>query len=318
MEEGLNQVKNRKLDPDGNLIAREREQIDVPTLFQCYAKEIFSQKWLQLGDAEGDDVRGRITDQNNNIALTAALMLTIQFALVFMIPDLPWEDVEEKWGPSFVEYSLDYSMLLTILSITFTWMAMLVPIMFLLSVNQLNGESEIRTLLKMLQAKSTIVLLMLGTVFHAVGGLYICFIFQRKWWNMIISIAVAISTMIYLSFTYYAPVVHSLYKVKHASTQSPPVVLSTQDIDFYLDEFAECIGEELLSPQAFERYVLEKILQEQSAQGGSGGGEFVYRALAYKTKKRLEKAVDKRIESSLIAEEAALEEAVKNLPPTTK
>mmetsp|Transcript_1082 Transcript_1082/g.1735 ORF Transcript_1082/g.1735 Transcript_1082/m.1735 type:complete len:331 (+) Transcript_1082:116-1108(+) len=295
----------RKIDPDGNLIPRDKDTSRIPSVFQCFTKESFKLNWLQLGDDEGgDDVRDQVVNEQNNVALTSALMLTIQFALLFYLPDLPWSDVEEKWGKTFVNYSLDYSIMFTMVGIAINWLGMVFSIILLLILNELNGPSEITTMIRMLgtKASSGFLMLVLGLIFTALVSLYISFIFQREWWNMVVSIVVVLAVCAGLSYWLFGPTFHTLFKVKaiSCSTKHPPAVLSAFEVRKSLNDFVQTIGVEFLSPKALERFVLEEMVQKENIENKEVK---VYRALAYVSKQRLDAAVNKYVQDLLTKEE---------------
>lgn len=222
-------------------------------------------KWLFLGDYDkAHSGRESIVNEQNNVALISALVLTMQFSFFMAIEGYDWKKVAENIGltptADAVEWikALNYSM--SLFSIVTTFCSMVFAAIMLLIFGELTGESEFTDYVKDVGAKVSggFGLYMCGMCTFALHGTVFALLNLPNWGPRVvvaafcgIPVGIIVDSIV---MTLLAPSVHSLYKIKltrQTATLYGPVVYSMQELEQLREEFCLLINPEYISPTAF-------------------------------------------------------------------
>jgi len=279
-----------------------------PTTFGRIVYLIVTGKFLQLGEHSGqtNEKKENLVAENNTVALASALMLTIQYASLFMHNDNEWDSVTANWGNATNTSTwgdvMEEAAIPTQMSLIFLQLGgLMYAIMMLLCLNELSGEAEVERLINKrgVSMSGAFVCFNFASLGYVIWCLVWC-IAYCKTWTMIY--AGLIFMIVFLGiYTFVWPNLFGMFQDLHnikAETlhrdgpdkqahDHAPVVLTRHELGTYLMDFIKvlpCQDASLLSPEVFESYVL--FHQKQS------GAHPSRRRLSYMTSKALNEMVD--------------------------
>lgn len=288
----------RKVSPDNKLIGVGKDKVNVPTKFQCFYREPFTMDWLQLGDNEGLNVGEQLTTEQANVALTAALILTLQFAVIYTVPQMPWDIVTENYGEEFARNAHDWAINFMLIAVVFTGLGMSAALGVLLGFNELDGPCEMMSFLELYGSKKAsagFLLMMCGAVITCFDTCFSVFVCEYELRNALIGTVIVVTTFSVINFDVFGPLFQSLYTVKRMSLQHPPIVLQVSEIRDLMKAFFQQVGEEYLSEPLLIRFIMDKKAAETTSMPNQGIK--YHRSIANITQKRIEALVNEHIES---------------------
>lgn len=264
--------------------------------------------WLRLGDFNVSKERNvdNFLNEQNNVALISALMLTVQMALLFVLQaDYPWEDAAQYMGVAEADVQAvadtlnDFYFALVLFSITFTACAMVLATLQLLVHGELDGRQEFELYQEMMGPKihGGFKLFFVGMLSFAFALGSLVFFFCRSWEGKFAALAACGVPVAYISTVHLTPSIYTLYRTKHARMVLPqehqgPIVLSKEQVGEHLDRLVELLDPELISLKVLVQFVQEEHQQKVGIEA----------SLAHMTYIRCAYAVDQFISDRLAKE----------------
>jgi hypothetical protein len=302
------QVSSMKITADGFLLDSDHTVEPVSHL-GAFRAGITGQFIKLEGSLEATYLREQIANENNTVALIAALLLTINSALQFSLPDqLPLDAI--RFGTptpvelEVAEFIYDVCLGLNALSSILNFMAIIAATVILLIAGALHGDCELRTMMGGLGVLSSLgFLLLIGgmTTGALVIGLY-GFAFCKTQVGMAIMGFCPI--LLFAIMWILTSFVQNMYLTKSLCNNSAPISLTSSEVEDILDALCSKCGMENVTADALEHYILK--LHLGSANSKSIGAPIkIHRGLASVTRKRMETALDRRVMALLGADDVA-------------
>lgn len=294
----------RYIASDGNLLAENdpvgRGAIQMPS-FCAVSANIMYGKWLALGDSDiySECTKESIVNEQTNVAITAALLLTIDFSFFFLVPDMNFDGMLSSFGYSggsiAAEWFNDATYAISIFYITITCLSMVYCMMMLLVLGEMNKE-ELRDYVRLMGTKMNqgFLLFFIGLTSLALHVGATVFLGTKTWGGRMFALCfcgIPVGFVVMMSLT---PMIHNLYKVKLERAKLGPAdhgpcALDAAELRQQLAEFLKVINPELLSAENFSQWVKE---QNARRRGFSA-------CLASLTQKRLDRIVEEHHEERL-------------------
>eukprot|EP00457_Paulinella_chromatophora_P011112 gb/GEZN01011238.1/.p1 GENE.gb/GEZN01011238.1/~~gb/GEZN01011238.1/.p1 ORF type:complete len:357 (+),score=36.01 gb/GEZN01011238.1/:32-1102(+) len=274
---GRKNVETRYLASDGSLLIQNDPirdgRLRMPSFLRVAFTIIYGE-WLKLGDMTAWNQRSKdsLLTELNNIGLTAALMVTVEFSVVFLLLGQPWLDALHNLGLTNAtehdaKIAYDIWMVMGINSITCTVMSMIYAILLMLIIAEMN-EAEISDYAKLMGTTMdhAFKLFFAGLMMFAflVGSNMI--IFTATWGGRITLIVFCAVPVVVIALISLTPAMYNLYKVKltrQGKTHFGPIVMKTKAIqDLLLDFLVALENPEFLSVESFQHYLAEAHIKK--------------------------------------------------------
>jgi hypothetical protein len=305
--------KVRYIATDGNLLAKDdpitRRSITMPT-FCTVSYNMMYGKWLSLGNGDlySECTKESIVNEQTNVAVTAALLLTIEFAFFFMIPSLDFnvllDNFDYSGGSIAAKWFNDATYAISIFYITVTCLSMVYCMMMLLVLGEMNQE-ELRDYVRIMGTKINqgFLLFFVGLTSLALHVGATVFLGTKTWGGRMFALCFCGIPVGIIIMGTYTPMILNLYKVKlerglpEKLANSGPCVSGVAELQQQLDEFLKVINPEHLSVENFSQWVKEQHADKRKFSA----------CLASLTKKRLEIIVEQYFEKKLQEEQQLLD-----------
>eukprot|EP00457_Paulinella_chromatophora_P004004 gb/GEZN01004014.1/.p1 GENE.gb/GEZN01004014.1/~~gb/GEZN01004014.1/.p1 ORF type:complete len:379 (-),score=45.03 gb/GEZN01004014.1/:853-1989(-) len=249
-------------------------KLKMPSFFYV-ANTIMRGDWLKLGDytAWTNTSKDALLAELNNVALTAALILTVEFSVVFLLRDQPWLDAIKTFGFKKATEDdgnilYDCYMVLGIVCLTMTCMAMMYCVLLILVMSEMN-ERELYDYIRVMGSKMDhgFKMYFAGLILFAVlvGTNIILFCVNTA--SKIMAYLLSNIPVYIIIVTSFTPAVYNLYKIKLQSqsvTMFGPIVMSAKEVQDLLLVFVVALPHvEHLSIENFTQYIEQQHLTKR-------------------------------------------------------
>jgi len=290
------------VDPDGFFIDDLQDR-PVPGIHKTFFDALPKGAWLQLGNVDSDDIIQTCVDQWTNIGLVSALLLTIQFAVIYALHDFDWTAIAEHWGSeTLVKGSFDAILCMMVISVLITLFGLIFVLVQLLGIGELSGASELRTVLEICgaSADSGFLCVVIGIGTLGIVTWFYGLLIMKSWWGLVIYNVICLG-MTYVQISLQTvKFVRALFQVKNLSKtkRHSPICLSLGQVKKEVDSYISKIGSvELLTVCAFKQYYLRKIRRNDP---------LLYLIFGEATERRIAMYVDELMTETLAREKDAL------------
>eukprot|EP00808_Paulinella_micropora_P021899 g58978.t1 len=296
--------EERTVASDGTLMVEgdpiKTGELKMPSFAKVLMNIIYGY-WLTLGDysAWNHNSKDSLLSELNNVALTAALMATVEFSIVYLLQDQPWLQAVQNLGfknasQADADAVYDFFMVLGIIALTLTNISIIYNILIILVMAEMN-DTELRDWVRHMGTRLDhgFKMFFSGLMVFAflVGSNMI--IFTITWPGRIILTVSCAFIVAVAGVKSLAPSVFYLFKVKlqrQKHEKFGPICLSAKRVqDMLVDFVFKLENPEFVSMENFQQYLQE----EHIAKHGYAA------AIAPITNLRISRIVDTALESFL-------------------
>mmetsp|Transcript_17481 Transcript_17481/g.42672 ORF Transcript_17481/g.42672 Transcript_17481/m.42672 type:complete len:470 (-) Transcript_17481:106-1515(-) len=249
----------------------------IPSQLKILAGGVLaSGAWLNLGNEPGVDERDQIVNGQSNMGLTAALLVTVQFAFMFVLPDIRETMFERSWIVNALEPGMDdvlYEVMMSanISAIIIGCMCMVYSVFIILMCGEMTGGAEITLLSNLMgwRINGSIILFLLSIAITACNtflfALCACLSLEGVI-SMLIQMAVVVVVILIL---FFGPLIQSGILAKALNASNTPLCLSKSQVEALFQEFCATVAEdgEYVTQESFEDY-LALLVREKDIKLG--------------------------------------------------
>lgn len=234
-----------------------RSKIRQPPPFFSHLFLMGTGTWLTLGDRDTKDTKSQANNENINVSLVAALMLTIATAHMFAIDEFDWQGLEERWGKRPAGRMHEVTLALSFVFVTCSVLAMLGSVTMLIVNGELGTEMEASRFAQLMGLRQSmgyqylmLSLILVGVICIAHSVMFS--LDQLATWIWLGPFVILASTMVLGSIV---PAMDALYNVKHAAHTAPPTNLDARDLLHYVKRFSDQFGVGMLSEDSLVDFI---------------------------------------------------------------
>ena len=244
------------------LVTSVQDSIRVPRCDKLLAR-MWMLGFLFLGESH-DRADDRAVNEQTNVGLIAALLLTITLPYQLATQDMDWSMIEGMYGEGAVQFHTDALTYLALMSTLCMFLSVVHAALTIMYVGVCDSDYESYQLSQLLGIRMSagFILFIFGAVFMAGFLVYHYILFSFSWWKTILGLAsIGVSVMGYI-FLAAVPQQQGLYQVKMTAYQNEPTMLTNEDIESISAAFCQEIGAEWMNPEILVKYA-ELYIREQ-------------------------------------------------------
>mmetsp|Transcript_57580 Transcript_57580/g.141189 ORF Transcript_57580/g.141189 Transcript_57580/m.141189 type:complete len:466 (+) Transcript_57580:40-1437(+) len=236
----------------------------IPSQFKILGGGVLaSGSWLNLGNEPGVDERDQIVNGQSNMGLMAALLVTIQFAFMFVLPDIRSSLFERSWIISQLEPGMDdviYDVMMTanLSAAVLGTLCMVYSVFIILMCGEMTGAAEITLLSQLMgwRMNGSIILFVLSIVLSALVYSLFTLCASLSLGGVVATLGLLVLLVLLVLVFMLGPLIRAGILSKALNASNHPLCLSKSQLESLFQEFCAIAGGgEYVTQESFEDYL---------------------------------------------------------------